>query len=448
MRLQTIVLAAALILASLGVRAADLVVWWEEGWNPEEEKAVQEMIAAFAQKTGKKIERVPIGDDYGAEAEAALKAGQPPDFLWGLGGTTHHTDQWAYEDRLVDLAEAVGPLRDLFDPDLLEYATLLNGRTGRRSLYALPIGRITNHVHVWKSLLERAGFTLTDVPHEWEAFWAFWCDEVQPAVRKALGRDDIYGVGVPMSIEATDTHDGIDHFLWAYTPHWPPPAGWNLVEAPAIRAILVQALERYTAIYKNGCTPPDAVDWTNFDNNRAFLEQRAVMVPNPTLSIPNALKSERPDDYYRNAVTIEWPRNVFGKTLVIPGTSAPRAVVFKKGGNPGLAKEFVRFLVEDGWLAHWVNFAGDRMLPPMRRLVDSPYWLDPSDPHQMRSAMQALTQPHSSTFWGVSRDQERRFQLAEPPVMETAVRRVAAEGWSPERAVDEAIARIEQLLSE
>jgi multiple sugar transport system substrate-binding protein len=165
------------------------------------------------------------------------------------------------------------------------------------------------------------------------------------------------------------------------------------------------------------------VDWINFDNNRAFLEQRAVMVPNPTLSITNALKSERPDDYYRNAVTIEWPRNVFGKTLVIPGTSAPRAVVFKKGGNPGLAKAFVRFLVEDGWLAHWINFAGDRMLPPMRRLVDSPYWLDPSDPHQMRSAMQALTQPQSSTFWGVSRDQERRFQLAEPPVMETAVHR-------------------------
>jgi hypothetical protein len=29
-----------------------------------------------------------------------------------------------------------------------------------------------------------------------------------------------------------------------------------------------------------------------------------------------------------------------------------------------IAKDFVRFLVEDGWLAHWLTFAGDRYLPP------------------------------------------------------------------------------------
>ena len=63
----------------------------------------------------------------------------------------------------------------------------------------LPMGRTTNHVHVWKSLLEQAGFTLEDIPQEWEAFWSFWCDEVQPAVRQATGRDDIWGVGLSMS---------------------------------------------------------------------------------------------------------------------------------------------------------------------------------------------------------------------------------------------------------
>ena len=81
-------------------------------------------------------------------------------------------------------------------------STLLDGKTGRRGLYALPMGRYSNHVHVWNSLLERAGFTLADIPKEWEAFWSFWCDQVQPAVRKALGRDDIWGVGLPMSAAA------------------------------------------------------------------------------------------------------------------------------------------------------------------------------------------------------------------------------------------------------
>ncbi len=46
---------------------------------------------------------------------------------------------------------------------MLDYATLPNGRTGGSALYALPMGRNSNYVHVWKSLLERAGFTLADV---------------------------------------------------------------------------------------------------------------------------------------------------------------------------------------------------------------------------------------------------------------------------------------------
>ena len=56
------------------------------------------------------------------------------------------------------------------------------------------------------------GFTLADIPKEWEAFWSFWCDRVQPAVRKALGRDDIWGVGLPMSAAAADTDDQLFQF--------------------------------------------------------------------------------------------------------------------------------------------------------------------------------------------------------------------------------------------
>jgi multiple sugar transport system substrate-binding protein len=61
------------------------------------------------------------------------------------------------------------------------------------------MGRHSNNIHVWNSLLERAGFTFADIPKDWDGFWAFWCGRVQPAVRAALGRDDVWGVGLPMS---------------------------------------------------------------------------------------------------------------------------------------------------------------------------------------------------------------------------------------------------------
>ena len=81
----------------------------------------------------------------------------------------------------------------MFDQDALERAMLFNASTGRRALYALPMGRSTNHVHVWKSLLEQGGFTLDDIPREWDAFWAFWCGQVQPALRQVTGRTDLWG---------------------------------------------------------------------------------------------------------------------------------------------------------------------------------------------------------------------------------------------------------------
>jgi multiple sugar transport system substrate-binding protein len=450
MQAWAVILAAALVLAPLSTRADDLVVWWEESPYPEEDEAIAELVAAFEGKTGKNVDLVRIGGDARVEVEAAIEAGQPPDFLWGLGSTVYNTTKWAREDRLVDLTEAVGPLKELFDADLLDRFMLPNVRTGKRGLYALPMGRSTHHLHVWKSLLERAGFTLADIPKEWEAFWSFWCDKVQPTVRKAEGRDDFYGVGLAMSVEAADAGNGLDQFLWANTPpDWPPPAQWSLVDAPAaaVRAIFVKALESYTAIHKKGCTPPASVDWNSAANNKAFLAQTVVMTANVTLSITNALRAARPEDYRENAVTIEWPRNAFGGPLVIIG-GASRAVVFKGGKNTALAEEFVRFLVADGWLAHWLSGARDRLLPPMRQLIDQPFWLDPQDPHRLRSAMQTLTQPQSLGWWGLRFDQEGPFLATEPAIYSTAVHRVAAEGWTPEQAADEAIARVKQILSE
>jgi multiple sugar transport system substrate-binding protein len=432
-------------MAPLGARAADLVVWWEKGFYPQEDEAVREIVAAFEQKTSKQVELVqPAQDELLVKAQAALEAGQPPDFFWGTTSESWAV-QWAYEDRLADLDGALAPVLDLFDADAIEASTLLNGKTGQRGLYALPMGRASNHLHVWNSLLERAGFTLADIPTQWEAFWAFWCDQVQTAVRRAMGRDDIWGVGLPMSAVG-DTRDEFLQFQLAHGALWITRDGRLQVGDPAVRTGIIEALKDYTAIWRNGCTPPSSKDWGNIDNNKAFLTQTIVMTANPTLSITNALKRERPDDYYRNVATIDWPDAINGQPLVLAHFIS-RAVVFKDGGNPALAADFVRFLAEGGWLAHWLDFAGDRLMPPMRKLVEQPFWLDPGDPHRMRAAIQILTRPHLNVY--EIRDQGGRAnRIWQENVWGKAVHRVVTEGLSPAQAVDEAIARIKQILSE
>jgi multiple sugar transport system substrate-binding protein len=111
------------------------------------------------------------------------------------------------------------------------------------------------------------------------------------------------------------------------------------------------------------------------------------------------------------------------------------------------ALDFVRFLVEDGWLIHYIDFSGEKMLPPMRQLLDQPFWLDPNDQHKMMSAIQASTHALSYDYTAVSGD-PRHQKVYEEQVWAKAVHRVAADGISPEQAVDEAIARIKQILAE
>ena len=122
------------------------------------------------------------------------------------------------------------------------------------------MGRTTYHVHVWKSLLKQAGFTVEDIPREWDTFWWFWCDQVQPAVRKALGRDNVWGIGLSMSAAGIDTQSEIWQCIHAYEAEYVTRDGRLVIDDPEVRRRLIKAVDSYTQIYRKGCAPPKIVD--------------------------------------------------------------------------------------------------------------------------------------------------------------------------------------------
>jgi multiple sugar transport system substrate-binding protein len=447
MRAEIVLFALAFILAPLGVQAADLVVWWEKGFYPQEDEAVRETIAAFEQGSGKHVELVfEQQEELLQKIVAAFETGQPPDFAFGIL-LQNYVGPWATDGRLADLSDAIGPFSNLFDPDTLTWVTWRDAKTGQPALYGLPIGREINHIHVWKNLLEEAGFTGADVPTGWEGFWSFWCDKVQPALRQATGREDIWGVALPMSL-AFDTDLEFLQFVAANRAGYVTQDGRLVIDDPEIRRKLAETIDRYTAIYRKGCTPPDSVTWGDYGNNKAFLTHSVVMTANASLSIPNALKRERPEDYYKNTTTIEWPLGLDGTAFPIVGT-VQSAVVFKDSAHVATAEAFVRFLVGEGWLAHYLDFSAERFLPAMSALINQPFWLDPSDPHRMASVMQISSRSLGYEYAYAEISGNWRHQLVnEEHVWGNAVHRVAADGISPEQAVDEAIARIKQILAE
>ena len=99
-----------------------------------------------------------------------------------------------------------------------------------------------------------------------------------------------------------------------------------------------------------------------------------------------------------------------------PIVSFPHSViVFKDGANVETAKEFVHFLVAEGWLTHYLDFSGERMLPSIPALLDQPFWLDTRDRHHMTAAMQAASRPRRTitppprAIWGTTRSTTSGF---------------------------------------
>ena len=76
MRTHAVALAAMLLLTPLGARAADLVVWWDKGFYAQEDAAVREIVAAFEQETGKQVE-LAFYPDGGASSQGWRRRTRP-----------------------------------------------------------------------------------------------------------------------------------------------------------------------------------------------------------------------------------------------------------------------------------------------------------------------------------------------------------------------------------
>jgi multiple sugar transport system substrate-binding protein len=433
------------LLTAATASAADLTVWWNKGYYPEEDEGIRRIVADFEKETGTTVELNLFPQaEIVTKLLATLAAGQPPDvvFAYSYGG---HESRWAAEGLLMDLSEVVGPNESQYAPTALDWVRHLNERTGERGYYGLPIAQVSWHIHVWKSLLDQAGIGLDQIPKDWNAFWDFWCDTVQPAVRRATGRANVYGLGLTMSTAATtDTARNFEMFLLAHAADFVGSDGQLLFDRPGMRERIIRTLESYTRPAKRGCNPPGAVTWNDTDNNVNFLNQIVVMTANGSLSIPSSQQSTNPDNYYKHIVTIEWPHAVDGSPTTYQ-IATVRAIALQGSDNPVGAKAFLRYLSKPEHLGPVLEASQGRWYPPMPSLAERPFWIDPADPHRSELRRQLTkhrtTPPPEVYNW--------RYQLVQAgKVWPNAISRIVLEGWSAEAAADEAIARTKRLMAQ
>ncbi|HEX6528412.1 MAG TPA: ABC transporter substrate-binding protein, partial [Burkholderiales bacterium] len=233
---------AVVALASLcSVAAAQetLVVYWTKGFYPQEDKALDDMVAKFEKKTGVKVELSRYSPQESVpKAVAALDSGTPPDVAYGDVFDFQVAGKWAAEGRLEDLSDILTPMKASFLPVTLETVYLLNEKTKKRGYYAFPMKRQTMHIQYWKDMLQEAGYKESDIPKTWNAYWDFWCTKAQAGYRKASGKR-IFSVGAPMGVDSSDSFYSFLTFMDAHNVQVVDSNGKLRVDDAAVKKGLV-----------------------------------------------------------------------------------------------------------------------------------------------------------------------------------------------------------------
>jgi multiple sugar transport system substrate-binding protein len=444
MRSARVALVAGAITLALSAQAvaADLTIWWNKSYYPEEDQQFDKIIADFKKAKGIDVEYVMYtNEDVPRKVLAALTAGSPPDLSYGFLFDLQHTARWAADGVLEDVSDVVETIRPHLLPHALQAVNLLNTQTGKRGIYAMPVAQQIEHIHVWKDLIEKAGLKLADVPKTWNEYWDWWCTKAQPAVRKATGERNKFGVGQPMSSSASDTIFAYMMFLIAFDARIVDEQGNLAFDDPKVRQGMIKALDSYTKPFRDRCVPPGAVNWQDSDNNVNFLNKLTIMTPNPSLSIPASQKNPNPDNYFKNMVTFEWPDRPDGRPIEYVA-SVKTAVIFKNAKNKAGAKEFMKFFLRPENLGPYLEGSLARWYPVDQRIADTPYWKDESDPHKVVEVRQYTKRP-LVPFPHVFN--HKLIQVNAENTWGKAVTRVVLDNATPEQAVDELIARIKAI---
>src|SRR5260370_41205982 len=99
----------------------------------------------------------------------------------------------AWADRLVDVSDIVEPVKSQYIDTALRATYTYNNVTKKRAYYAVPMKAAGIPFHIWNSLVEKAGYKVSDIPNTWDAFLDFF----MPAQDKlrAQGMRNIYAYG-------------------------------------------------------------------------------------------------------------------------------------------------------------------------------------------------------------------------------------------------------------
>src|ERR1700730_9018375 len=418
-------------------------VWWVQGFVKEEDVSFTSMVAEYEKQSGNVIDHslIPFAPLM-QKIVSALTSGDVPDLLTHDIADQAVVPQNAWKDRLIDLTDVVETQKSHYHPTALLASNYYNNVTKKRSFYYVPYKTAVLPFHIWNSLVEKAGYKLSDAPKTWDAFWDFF-KPMQKKLRDK-GMRGLYALGLqPTTTGPADGNNTFHYFMIANGGNGiVTKDGAPHVDDPQVKAAAIKALTYITTAFKEGYVPPGAISWTDADDNNAFHAKQMIMDLDGTISTEVALFHKKEE--YDDIVTMGLPLDNAGKPtpaqLGIGGGFIP-----KGAKNVEVAKDFLKFVIQPTVVNDYLKTGLGRWLPAMPDLAkNDPFWLDPKDPHRSAYTTEGLlgpTVPNYPVF------NPGYAEANAEQVWGTAAADVIREGMTPQAAAEKALKRIGTILA-
>src|SRR5258707_3497387 len=224
--------------------ASTAEVWFAQGFAKQEDSSLKKMVADYEKASGNKIDLsiIPFAP-LRQKAVAAIQSGVVPDVMNTPDLEFAPLNSW--DDKFLDVSDIVETQKKDFAPIAIDSCFLYNGVTKKRGYTVVPL-RITGWpFHIWRPLVAKAGFKISDLPNTWDAFLDFFMP-VQDKLR-ADGMRNIYAYGYQLTANGVDPIATYNAFLIAYGgKDLVTPPGQLHSDDPHVRPAAAQAAEKLT----------------------------------------------------------------------------------------------------------------------------------------------------------------------------------------------------------
>jgi multiple sugar transport system substrate-binding protein len=418
--------------------AKTAVVWWAQGFVHEEDIGFKKIVADYEKQSGNTVELsiVPFAPER-QKIISAVTSGDVPDLF--QNNPFEILALFAYQGKLVDVSDVVDTQKEEFTKTALLNSYVYDNVEKKRSYYGVPYQTAVLPNHVWRSLVEKAGYKISDIPKTWDAYYDFF-KGVQKKLREQ-GMRGVYGLGFQVTTNGVDPCNFFNYFLIAY-------GGQNIVtengklhlDDPQVKEAMIKALTYPTTAYKGGYVPPGAINWNDADDNNAFHSKQIVMDLDGTISTEVALFHNK--DEYDAIETMGLPLSNEGKPVPTHATNAC-GLIPKGAKNVAVAKDFLKYLIQPKVVGEYLKIGLGRNIPAMPSIVkDDPWWL--ADPHRKAYTEEGLLGPTLPQFWAFN---PAFAEVQNTHVLSVAWADIMRNGVAPEAAAEKASKQIEAIFA-